>query len=59
VPELFERFARSEGSRAQAGGTGLGLAIARSFAHAHGGDLRYEPASPHGARFQLVLPLSR
>jgi signal transduction histidine kinase len=56
VPDLFERFSRSEGSRANAVGTGLGLAIARSYARAHGGDLLYEDADPHGARFQLVLP---
>ncbi|MDX6484982.1 MAG: hypothetical protein QOF43_135 [Gaiellaceae bacterium] len=56
VPDLFERFSRSEGSRASATGTGLGLAIARSYARAHGGDLLYEDAVPHGARFQLVLP---
>jgi signal transduction histidine kinase len=56
VPDLFERFSRSEGLRANAVGTGLGLAIARSYARAHGGDLLYEDASPHGARFQLVLP---
>jgi signal transduction histidine kinase len=56
VPDLFERFSRSEGSRAAATGTGLGLAIARSYARAHGGDLLYEDARPHGALFQLVLP---
>jgi signal transduction histidine kinase len=56
VPELFERFRRSPGSRERIQGTGLGLAIARSFARAHGGDLLYEDAAPHGARFQLVLP---
>ena len=56
VPDLFERFSRSEGSRAGAVGTGLGLAIARSYARAHGGELLYEDAAPHGARFMLVLP---
>jgi len=56
VPDLFERFSRSEGSRATAVGTGLGLAIARSYARAHGGDLVYEDATPTGARFRLVLP---
>ena len=55
VPELFERFTR--GSRARVGGAGLGLAIARSYARAHDGDLVYEDAEPHGARFQLVLPV--
>jgi len=58
VPDLFERFTRSEGSRPSAVGTGLGLAIARSYARAHGGDLVYEDAEPHGARFRLVLPMS-
>lgn len=55
VPELFERFTRSSEAHGRAG-TGLGLAIARSYAHAHRGDLLYEPADPRGARFQLVLP---
>ncbi|MGH3048870.1 MAG: sensor histidine kinase, partial [Gaiellaceae bacterium] len=56
VPDLFERFTRSDGSRAHGVGTGLGLAIARSYARAHGGDLLYEDAEPRGARFRLVLP---
>ena len=59
VPDLFERFTRSEVSRRNVIGTGLGLAIARSYARAHGGDLFYEDADPHGARFQLVLPTAR
>jgi K+-sensing histidine kinase KdpD len=37
----------------------LGLAIARSYARAHDGDLVYEDAEPHGARFQLVLPVKK
>jgi signal transduction histidine kinase len=59
VPDLFERFSRSKGTRDAPGGTGLGLAIARSYARAHGGDLLYEDSEPHGARFQLVLPSHR
>jgi signal transduction histidine kinase len=55
VPSLFERFARDEGSR-DVTGTGLGLAIARSYARAQRGELLYEPATPRGARFELVLP---
>lgn len=58
VPDLFERFARSEDARRNASGTGLGLAIARSYARAHGGDLFYRDAEPHGAHFELVLPTS-
>jgi signal transduction histidine kinase len=59
VPDLFERFTRSQDSRSVAGGTGLGLAIARSYARAHGGDLVYEDLIPHGACFRLVLPMPR
>ena len=56
VPDLFERFTRSTRTQDRAVGTGLGLAIARSYANAHSGELVYEPASPTGARFELVLP---
>jgi signal transduction histidine kinase len=56
VPQLFERFSRSDPSRRRAGGTGLGLAIAYSYAEAHAGELRYRAANPHGACFELVLP---
>jgi signal transduction histidine kinase len=56
VPNLFERFTRSEQTHERAAGSGLGLAIARSYAQAHRGDLFYELAEPHGARFNLVLP---
>lgn len=57
VPNLFERFTRSDASRDRVSGTGLGLAIARSYAQAHGGDLLYEPVEPSGARFRLVIPI--
>jgi two-component system OmpR family sensor kinase len=56
VPSLFERFARSEGSRGRGTGTGLGLAIARSYARAHRGDLVYCGEEGRGAAFELVLP---
>jgi signal transduction histidine kinase len=56
VPDLFERFTRSTLAHEHGVGTGLGLAIARSYAHAHSGELVYEPASPTGARFEVVLP---
>ena len=57
VPDLFERFSRDDREPTDVAGTGLGLAIARSYARAHGGDLVYEDAEPHGARFRLVLPM--
>ena len=56
VPDLFERFTRSTIAHERGVGTGLGLAIARSYANAHSGELVYEPASPTGACFELVLP---
>ncbi len=56
VPRLFDRFTRSPEARARTDGSGLGLAIARAYARAHGGDIVYEPAVPHGARFELVIP---
>jgi signal transduction histidine kinase len=43
--------------RGHAIGSGLGLVIAQAYARAHGGDIVYEQAVPHGARFELVIPL--
>ena len=51
---VFEEFARSDRA-AGTPGSGLGLAIARSYAHAHGGELVLEEGT-RGARFLLVLP---
>ncbi len=59
IHELFERFSRSDEARARGLGSGLGLSIARSYARAHGGDLIHENVSPHGARFQLIVPIGR
>lgn len=57
VPNLFERFTRSERTRAlKKEGAGLGLAIAQAYARSLGGDLLYEPLDPVGSRFTLELP---
>jgi signal transduction histidine kinase len=56
VPNLFDRFARSDAARQSGTGAGLGLSIARLYARAHGGDVVYDPEVDGGARFDLVLP---
>ena len=57
VPNLFERFTRSERTRElKKEGAGLGLAIAQAYARSLGGDLLYEPLDPVGSRFTLELP---
>jgi signal transduction histidine kinase len=53
---LFDRFGPTAGKRG-ALSSGLGLAYVRSVAERHGGDLRYEPRSPHGTRFVVTLPI--
>ena len=52
---LFERFGTLE-PRGGAPSAGLGLAYAHAVASRHGGELRYAPCSPSGARFTLRLP---
>ena len=56
VPTLFERFVRGAGDRG--GSFGLGLAIVRAVAESHGGSVRLESRTPHGARFVVTLPVS-
>jgi two-component system, OmpR family, sensor kinase len=55
-PEVFERFARGDSSRARAtGSTGLGLAIVEAVAHAHGGRVSVE-SEPGRTMFSVWLP---
>jgi two-component system sensor kinase len=54
-PRLFERFTQAETEPAGAG-MGLGLSIVSSLAGSVGGDVRYEPNRPSGARFVVTLP---
>jgi two-component system sensor histidine kinase KdpD len=53
---LFEPFTR--GVRESAiPGVGLGLALCRSIVAAHGGTIAATQRQPHGARFEIHLPL--
>ena len=54
-PHVFERFFRSEESRAMPG-SGLGLAIVRQVVDRHGGRVEVSQAPEGGARFTLALP---
>ena len=49
--ELFQPFVTRKKD-----GTGLGLWISRSIVERYGGDIRADNASPHGARFTVLLP---
>jgi len=39
-------------------GLGMGLSVCRTIVEAHGGKLWATAASPHGAIFQLILPVT-
>ena len=56
LPHIFERFYRAQAHPGRPG-SGLGLAIAAEIAGAHGGSAQAAPASPHGLRITLTLPL--
>ena len=56
---VFERFYRSDPSRARAsGGSGLGLSIVSAIATAHGGEATVDSTPGAGATFRVVLPVS-
>jgi two-component system OmpR family sensor kinase len=55
---VFGRFARPDAARGrEQGGAGLGLAIVRSIVTAHGGAIAIRSAHPHGAIFEVRLPV--
>ncbi|WP_165067868.1 sensor histidine kinase [Marisediminicola senii] len=56
-PQLFERFARGDGSRSRtAGSTGLGLAIVRAVVDGHGGSVQVQ-SEPGTTVFSIALPV--
>jgi two-component system, OmpR family, sensor kinase len=57
LPHVFERFYRSQPSRARAsGGVGLGLSIVKAIVTAHGGEVLAANGEPTGAVFTVRLP---
>jgi two-component system sensor histidine kinase KdpD len=53
---LFEPFTRGQ-KESSISGVGLGLALCRSIVAAHGGSIRAGQRMPHGACFEIHLPL--
>jgi two-component system OmpR family sensor kinase len=55
---VFGRFARPDAEQGpDQGGAGLGLAIVRAIVAAHGGAISIRSAQPHGAVFEVRLPV--
>ncbi len=55
---VFERFWRSDASRARAsGGSGLGLSIVASIVAAHGGTVRFDSTVETGSVVTVTLPV--
>lgn len=60
LPHLFERFYRTDKSRARIdGGYGLGLAIAQTIAKNHRGKITVVSAENLGTSFTVTLPVSK
>jgi signal transduction histidine kinase len=58
LPRIFDRFYRSDASRARlSGGMGLGLAIAKAIVDAHHGNIVASSIPGRGATFTIDLPL--
>jgi len=59
LPHLFDRFYRSDSSRARTvGGAGLGLALAKSIADRHGANITASSPEERGALFSVAFPVS-
>ena len=60
MPHLFDRFYRTEASRARAhGGSGLGLSICKAIVDAHRGKISAGLSSLGGLAISIELPLNQ
>ena len=56
---IFDRFFRPDDARSRdRGRTGLGLAIVQAIVTAHHGQVSVRDVQPHGALFEVRLPLA-
>ncbi|MEV0634317.1 HAMP domain-containing sensor histidine kinase [Streptomyces sp. NPDC050619] len=59
LPQVFERFYKSDAARTRTEGSGLGLAITEENVRMHGGTVRAANRPEGGAVFTVELPLRR
>lgn len=59
LARLFDRFYKTDSSRARSGGSGLGLAIVKAIVSMHGGTVTAENLPERGSRFTVILPALR
>ncbi len=59
IPNIFKRFYRVDGARADGRSYGLGLAIVQQLLDLHGGTISVESETGKGSVFTVELPLRR